>query len=220
VRPYYEHAGITIYHGDCREILPNLSDLGLILADPPYGIDFACNFDRLPGGGRNHADVFGDDEPFDPRHLLGISRYLILWGANNYARYLPPSNTWIVWDKRYGLDSDAFLGDAELAWTNLTGGVSICRLAWASGQSRMSEGRWHGTQKPIGVMRWCIDRVAWITSDNKLREWNGAICDPYMGSGTTLCAAKKLGRPAVGIEIREEYCEAAALRLSQEVLQF
>jgi len=122
VKPYHAEQGIEIYHGDCREILPTLSDIGLILADPPYGIDFATNFTRLPGGGQDHPRVFGDDGPFDPTHLLGISRYLILWGANNYARHLPPSNTWIVWDKRYGMDSDAFLGDAELAWTNLTGG--------------------------------------------------------------------------------------------------
>jgi len=220
VKPYHAEQGIEIYHGDCREILPTLSDIGLILADPPYGIDFATNFSRLPGGGQDHPRVFGDDGPFDPTHLLGISRYLILWGANNYARHLPPSNTWIVWDKRYGMDSDAFLGDAELAWTNLTGGVSLCRLPWASGPSRQSEGRWHGTQKPIGVMRWCIERVAWITSDNKLREWSGSICDPYMGSGTTLCAAKKLHRPAIGIEIQEQYCEIAANRLRQEVLAF
>jgi hypothetical protein len=122
VKPYHEEKGITIYHGDCREILPTLSGIGLILADPPYGIDFATNFTRLPGGGQDHPRVFDDDKPFDPTHLLGISRYLILWGAQNYARHLPPSNTWIVWDKRYGMDSDAFLGDAELAWTNLTGG--------------------------------------------------------------------------------------------------
>jgi hypothetical protein len=128
VKPYHEEKGITIYHGDCREVLPTLSDIGLILADPPYGIDFATNFQRLPGGGQNHPLVFGDDEPFDPTHLLGISRYVILWGAQNYARHLPPSNTWIVWDKRYGMDSDAFLGDAELAWTNLTGGYRCAAL--------------------------------------------------------------------------------------------
>lgn len=222
MKPYYEHAGITIYHGDCREVLPavDIPDDALLLADPPYGIDFQTNFSRLPCGGKDYPPVYGDDEPFDPSHLLNVGRWRILWGGQNYAHLLPSSNCWLIWNKRYGMDHDAYTGDAELAWTNLTGGCSIANIPWSSRAARESEGSWHGTQKPVGLMRFCIERVSWITSPAKLRDWQGTVVDPYMGSGTTLCAAAKLHRRAIGIEIKEEYCEIAANRLRQEVLAF
>jgi site-specific DNA-methyltransferase (adenine-specific) len=71
------------------------------------------------------------------------------------------------------------------------------------------KGQQHPTQKPITIMSWIVGRTP-----------DGVICDPYLGSGTTLCAAKDLGRQAIGIEIEERYCEIAATRLSQEVLPF
>lgn len=206
-----------IYHTDCREVLSELPNKALLLTDPPYGISMKTDFTTLPSGGIKHKEIHGDDHEFDAMHLLKFEK-IILWGANNYVRFLPPSNAWLVWDKRYGHDRDAFLGDAELAWTNLKGGVRICRIPWASPKDRASEGRWHGTQKPIGLMEWCIDRVGWITGPAKTKEWDGPIIDAYMGSGTTLCAAKKCGRPAIGIEIEEKYCEIAANRLRQSVL--
>ena len=223
VTPYYEEDGITIYHGDCREILPQLdrSEVGAIVSDPPYGIDIRPGLRGMHGASLQlHPRVIGDDSPFDPAHLLEWKRPTILWGANNFAARLPDSNAWIIWDKRYGYEPDAFFGDAEMAWSNLTGGARIIRLPWASGQDKQCEGRWHGTQKPIGVMRWCIDRLAWITGPAKLREWDGAILDPYCGSGTTLVAARKLGRRAIGVEIEEKYCEISAKRLSQKVFDF
>lgn len=222
MKPYYSHAGIEIYCGDCREILPyvDLEDW-LLLADPPYGINLDCNWSTFPGGGINHPDVTGDDEPFDPTHLFECkATWKILWGAQNYASFLPRANCWLVWYKRPDQQPDSYTGDAELAWTNLTGGVSVAEIPWSSSRDRMVDGKWHPTQKPISLMRWCIERVQWITSPYKLREWNGAVVDPYMGSGSTLCAAKKLHRRAIGIEIEERYCEIAAKRLSQEVLDF
>jgi site-specific DNA-methyltransferase (adenine-specific) len=222
MKPYYEEESAAIYHGDCRELLPELKlPIGAIISDPPYGIDIVPGLQRMPGRGYiKHPRVTGDRVPFDPTHLLQYKVPMILWGSNNFAARLPDSNSWIVWDKRDGAEPDAFFGDAEIAWSNLSGGVRIVRFPWASQSQRQSDGRWHGTQKPVAVMRWCIDRIAWITGPAKLRDWIGAVVDPYCGSGSTLVAAKKLNRPCVGIEIEEKYCEAAAERLRQEALHF
>lgn len=218
-KPYYDHDGITIYHGDCREILPLLEGIELIVTDPPYGIGMKTNFSQLPGGGLNHPPVFGDHKPFDPSHLLDFEK-TIIWGANNFAKDLPASNAWLVWDKRDGARPDAYTGDAELAWTNLTGGVRLLRLPWVTASERCVDGRWHGTQKPVALMRWCIARCDWAPSPYKLKKLEGLICDPYMGSGSTLRAAKDLGRKAIGIEIDERYCEVAAIRMGQEVMKW
>ena len=202
-------------------MLPQLDiRLGAIITDPPYGIDIRPGLQDIRGATlQHHPRVTGDNEPFYPSHLLAYDCPMILWGAQNYAARLPDSNAWIIWDKREGLEPDAFFGDCEIAWSNLSGGPRIVRYQWA-GAERCSDGRWHGTQKPVAVMRWCIDRIAWISGPAKLREWDGPILDPYTGSGSTLCAAKKLKRPAIGIEIEEKYCEIAAKRLSQKVLNF
>lgn len=101
------------------------------------------------------------------------------------------------------------LGEAELAWSNLLGATRVFRNLW-SGLLRSSERRdfYHPTQKPIALMEWCLQFFP-----------DGKVLDPYAGSGSTLIASKKTGRSAVGIEIEERYCEIAAKRLNQEVMQ-
>lgn len=222
MQPYYEHGGITIYHGDCRELLPTLPMPDLVLADPPYGVSErtkrgAAGRGSSPYslmGARDFPPVHGDDAPFDPAHLLGFKR-LVLFGANHYADKLPPSPSWFVWDKLDGLTSKRDIGfndngDAELAWSNLGGPVRILAHRWV-GLIRASEKvrHVHPTQKPVEIMARII---ANYSSDGDL------ILDPYMGSGPVLVSAKNLKRRAIGIEIEERYCEIAAQRLSQEVL--
>lgn len=217
MRPYYEENGITIYHGDCREILPSLSKVDLVLTDPPYGINYKPQ--RSQGNckkwqsQRPFGSVVNDGLPFDPALLLGYSR-LILWGGNHYASRLPDSGGWLVWDKKRGASqSRGFISsDAELAWTNIGGTVRLFPFMW-NGLCRDAEigEHYHPTQKPRALMKWCIQ----IAGDDM-----DTIVDPFMGSGTTLRAAKDLGRKAIGIEIEEKYCEVAANRLRQEVLNF
>ncbi len=127
---------------------------------------------------------------------------MILWGANHYASRLPDTATWLVWDKREGGASDDN-ADCEIAWSNAGGPARLFSHRWRGmvKASEREERRMHPTQKPIVLMRWCLGFV------------NGLVLDPYMGSGTTLVAAKLEGRKAIGIEIEERYCEIAAKRL-------
>ena len=213
MRPYYEQDGITIYHGNCREIVPALSWDALV-CDPPYGIAHPTDYLARKRGdwSRNYAQIAGDSEPFDPSWMLGLDVPSIIWGANHFGA-MPPSSGWLCWDKRVrqgvGVNDQS---DGELAWTNCVKGVRIFRHMW-NGYWRESERGtgFHPTQKPVALLKWCLT----------LRGVpDGLILDPYMGAGPTLVAAKDLGRRAIGIEIEERYCEIAAKRLAQGVLDF
>jgi len=237
MKVYYsdEHSEIWLYHGDCREILPqlqvadSLESKGLLLTDPPYGgglaVDFAERFKTKAGkwwncdnrrGQARHKPIIGDDEPFDPKVLLECPiETKVLWGANWYASKLPDRGGWWVWDKRNGArdvsEADWPMSEAELAWTSIGKGVRVFRHTWF-GLIRDSEQDrfFHPTQKPVALMRWCIENS----------KTKGIVVDPFCGSGPTLEAAKQLGHGAIGIEIEEKYCEIAAKRLSQEVFDF
>jgi site-specific DNA-methyltransferase (adenine-specific) len=212
LKPYYEHAGITIYHGDCREIVTSLGFDGIVLTDPPYGIDhptdYATRGRSAMADCRDYVRVHADNEPFDPRWLLGVGSQRILWGGNYFAHLLPPTSGWLVWDKERPDDLDQ--ATCELAWTDCVKGVRRIRHLWNGMIRAGSDELVHPTQKPESVMRWCL-LLRWT-------KGTGAVLDPFMGGGSTLVAAKDLGRKAIGIEIEERYCEIAAKRLSQEVL--
>jgi len=138
-----------------------------------------------------------------------MSKYQVFFGGNYFS--LPPSSCWLVWDKVNG-ESD--FADCELAWTNFPKAVRRIQWRWAGMlQEDMSnkEYRCHPTQKPLAVMKWVISQAP--------KECK-TLLDPFMGSGTTLVAAKALGLSAIGVEMDESYCESAAKRLSQEILDF
>lgn len=216
MKPYYEDASITIYHGDCREVLADAAQGGgmasaAIVSDPPYGMDYEHGARR--GGvklGHDGESIVGDQEPFDPTHLLLLGRPTILWGGNHFADKLPASRGWLIWDKRDDRPAND-QSDCEMAWTNVLGTARVFRRYWSGGVRtgrEQREGRLHVNQKPVELMHWCLGFL----------EADLIVVDPYMGSGSTLVAAKELGRRAVGIEIEERHCATAAGRLAQEVL--
>ena len=206
-KPYYQDDAVTIYHGDCREIVPTLGKVDLLLSDPPYGINWNCDYRswtkpsaKAQGGrsNRTYPQIHGDDKPFDPSEWFGFPK-VILWGAPCFMGMLP-NGTLLVWHKR----NSAFLAQAEAAWMK---GGSGCYV-YSEPVEKMQNERKHPTQKPLGLMMWCINKAGNAQT----------ILDPFMGSGTTLRAAKDLGRKAIGIELEERYCEISAKRMQQEVL--
>lgn len=207
--PYYQDEVVTIYNADCRKVLPFLERFDLLLTDPPYGIG-----DKL--GPRKRTDQnqwakhFNDGAPEWDRttpasHVIGemveAADLAIIWGGQFYD--LPAGRCWLTWNKIVRGWSSS---EHELAWTNLD--KPNRAFDYSHGQLATEGKSFHPTQKPLPLMRWCLGLVPDAAT----------VLDPFMGSGTTLVAAKLEGRKAVGIEISEKYCEAAANRLSQGVL--
>lgn len=199
MKPYYQDNNVTIYNADCREVMPHLDRVDLVLTDPPYGIG-----DRMQGGTWGAAEKYADFRAWDiaPDQTIlsavcSLGRQVIIWGGNYFA--LSPSRCWLVWDKKNAVPT---MADCELAWTNLDKPAK----RFSCGVGVHSFG--HPTEKPMPLFSWCIMQARDVQ----------CIADPFMGSGTSLRAAKNLGLKAVGIEIEEKYCEVAAKRMAQEVL--
>jgi hypothetical protein len=135
--------------------------------------------------------------------LFASAREHVIWGANYYPQHMRPSAGWLLWDKGQRIDQ----ADGELAATSRRGPLRIYTL---NRVAIASDGAVHPTQKPLELILWCLSFFPDCPR----------VLDPFMGSGTTLRAAKDLGRKAIGIEIEERYCEIAAKRLAQQVLEF
>jgi site-specific DNA-methyltransferase (adenine-specific)/modification methylase len=204
--------GVTLYQGDCREILPTLGKFDLVLTDPPYGIGLDTNNLRFSGGkgesqrkrGKRAGPAGGspianDAEPFDPTHLLTHGEQQIIWGWNNYPDLLPRGAT-LIWLKRNDDAFGSFLSDAELAWFSNGHGVYCVRDL---SNAAIAKEREHPTQKPVSLMAWCLAR------NPKARS----VLDPYMGVGSTGVAAVQSGRNFTGIEIDPGYFASACRRI-------
>ncbi len=192
----------TLYHGDCREVLPGLPKHDLLLTDPPYGLG-----DRWTGGtwftkgAYENDSVSWDDKP-PPAWLFGLmlekSNEQIIWGGNYFE--LPASRCWLAWVKR---DNMPTMADFELAWT------SFDKPAKEFYHARSGFERAHPTQKPTPVIAWCIQQAPKAIT----------ILDPFMGSGTTGVACAKLGKSFTGIERERKYFDIACERISRAQAQ-
>lgn len=210
MKPYFEEEGIVIFHGDCREILPQLPKVDLVLTDPPYGVgeDYASFEDSKA----NLAELVSE---FIPMALTSSTRSLITPGNSNQRLY--PQPTWtLAWVTPAGAGANPW---GFTCWQPILAYGPDPYLADALGSrpdiiihTETSEQNGHPCPKPIGLWKKILLRGSIKETD--------LILDPFMGSGTTLRAAKDLGRRAIGIEIEERYCEIASRRLAQKVLQF
>lgn len=225
VAPYYDEDGIQIFHGDCREILPGVRGAGAVVVDPPYGINT-----KSDGTGKINpwADLCNAAMFYE--WWVGQCRRAIaddgcVWSFLNWRSLVTfqkaacdlgwPIESLLVWDKEWigpggsrGLRPSyelvALWCGPDFSIEN-RGLPDIQRFKWAGHKPTG-----HPAEKPVPLARWLIHHSG---SD-------GPTLDPFMGSGTTLVAAKLEGRKAIGIEIEERYCEIAAKRLAQGVLPF
>ncbi len=216
MKPYYQDKWVTIYHGDCREILPELPKVDLVLTDPPYGLGIAksgslsikgASAKRLEYAPSNW-DIKPQKDTFDL--MLSHSQEQIIWGGNYFTDYLYPSQCWLIWYKKDGLPAKTF-ADCELAWTSFQRPAKVFNSRW-HGFIRDSKEKKLGvaTQKALDLFVWCLESFA---------EETDLVLDPFLGSGTTAEACQKLNRHCIGIEIEEKYCEIAANRCSQSVMR-
>jgi DNA modification methylase len=188
--------GVTLYCGDCREILPGLGKVDAVVTDPPYGIGIAANPVR-----QKHAKSDWDNAPPDATTfdlIRRVSSDQIIWGGNYFG--MPASQGFLIWDKKQ--PEDFSLAMCEMAWLSKQQPAKIWR------QSVLSYEKHHPTQKPVPLMEWCIRLVGAQT-----------ILDPFMGSGTTGVAAVNLGRKFIGVEKHEPYFEIALRRVSEALKQ-
>lgn len=210
MKPYYKHAGITIYHGDCREILPTLDKVDLVLTDPPYGMEFQSHYRII-----KHEKVIGDTAL--PLSLIVAAIQFAKRAAYVFCRWdnlpeMPPPKSVLAWVKNNWSMGDLAhehgrQWEACCFYAN-EGHEFTKRIPDVIYASRTGN-KLHPTEKPVHLLRQLIECNV-----------GDSVCDPCMGSGTTLRAAKDLGRRAIGIELKEQYCEIAARRLAQEVLEF
>lgn len=207
----------TLYNEDCRLILPTLRNVDAIVTDPPYGIkEGRANIkarDKAVGPAlkrgkriaiRSWEPQDWDDAAISPELIDSVrahARYQIIFGGNYYA--LPPTSCWLVWDKM----QSASFADCELAWTNLPKAIRRIQYRWNGmiRQNREPRGD-HPTQKPIGVMRWCIQHLPCNVK---------TILDPFAGSGTTGVAAVLEGKAFIGIEREKQYFDAMCRRIER-----
>jgi site-specific DNA-methyltransferase (adenine-specific) len=193
--------GVTLWLGDCREILPHVGPFDAVVTDPPYGVKVNRGDGSRAAASRT---ITGDEKPPEIAHLASYPA--IIWGGNNFCDQLPRSTGWLVWFKHHPDKSEH--SQAELAWTNAVRTVRHYSEAY-HGFMRAADGWHHPTQKPPGLMKWCLNFLPSATT----------IVDPYMGSGTTGIAAAKSGRRFIGIEIDPKYFDIACKRISEALRQ-
>lgn len=253
MKPYYDEGGITIYHGDCREVLPQLSNIGLVVTSPPYNLrrslddtpNEAMHNRARPGWGNRSQRLtdgyseHGDDLPLEEyrawqREVVGACwRSLSDTGAIYYNHKPRVQRGRVLLPTEFV--PDEVLLRQVIIWDRITKGMAFVPQAYNTGhewilllaqpgfmlrsrsESAVSDiwrfhpdtqGHGHPCPFPIGIPATAITTAS----------FDGPVLDPFMGSGTTLRAAKDLGHRAIGIELTERYCETAVQRLGQEVL--
>lgn len=212
VEPYYQDELVTLYHGDCREVTEWLN-ADVLVTDPPYGIDYQSGSRRDTLA----ASILGDKDTTSRDDVLAAwgDRPAIVFGTWRIPR---PEGTRarLIWDTKGALG----MGDLSIPWkpsdqeiyvlgSGFSGRRDTNVLTCAPVQSMAKNGRQHPHEKPVPLLERLLVKCP-----------PGVVADPFAGSGSTLRAAKNLGRRCIGVELNERYCEVIAKRLDQYALDF
>lgn len=194
--------GVTLYQGDCMDLLPHLEGIDAVATDPPYPVDIIGSKSRI-----KYAESYSD---FDPTPFLKWD--CLFWGASEFSDKLP-KGSFLVWMKRaVECTQPKSYADGELAWTTINTPLKIIRHISDGCIRQGEEGgvpRIHPFQKPVRVM---VESLSFFPE-------GATILDPYMGSGSTIIAAIRTGRKAIGIEKDPEHFETARKRIEFELAQ-
>jgi DNA modification methylase len=226
VKPYYEDESVTLYHGDCREVLPTIDSASVdsLITDPPYGLNIG--YGRTALGTReiagDHDDALLTGVLADVDHVLRPNAWSIIFCSYTHSGKAQEASvaagfkvkTVLVWDKGMPSLGEGIRNQHELAVIAKRGqlpaerftGGNVWRITRETGRPL------HPHMKPQSLMTRLVDYYS--------PERGGTVLDPFAGSGSTLVAAVRLSRKAIGIEVDEAYCELIAKRLSQRVFDF
>ena len=198
----YGMSEVKLYLGDCLEVMKSIPDKSVdaVITDPPYGIGINKS-NRLSVSRGFGDDVWDSERVIEHMGFIADKfgcKDMVVWGGNYYADVLPISRGWLIWDK---VNKGRDFGEAELAWTNHD---SVIRK-YEKFPVNMDGGKLHPTQKPIEVIKWCMEYLE-LSDDT-------TILDPFMGSGTTGVACVQTGRNFIGIEIDPTYYAIAEKRI-------
>jgi site-specific DNA-methyltransferase (adenine-specific) len=200
----------TLYLGCANEILPSLGKVDAVVTDPPYGIDIG-GAKSIGGAGKiTKATEYGkhdwDKSGLTAKQFAALKRAggdFIIWGANHLADIIGKHPGVLIWDKKCQNGWDDTFSDAETAACSSITRAKVFRHLWVGALRKGGEERDHPTQKPVALMRWCLNFVPNAQS----------ILDPFMGSGTTGVAAVQMGRSFIGIEREPKYFDIACKRI-------
>jgi len=217
--PYYERDGITIYCGDCRDVLPTLEAIDVLLTDPPYGVEGGRGGQaRERGKARYKAGEWEDTRgyiatvviPVITSILAKVKRAAITPGVRSLFLYPEPADMGAFYTPAaIGVGPWGFQTIHPILFYGRDYRAGLGALPTGRILTEAAEDNGHPCAKPLRAWRWLLEKIS---------EPGDLILDPFMGSGTTARACKDLGRRFVGIEIEERYCEIAIKRLAQEVL--
>ncbi len=205
IEPYYQDDFVQLFHADCLEHPELWTGADVLVTDPPYGMDYASGYQDYAAIGGDH-----DTTMRDKAFALWRNKPALVFGRWNIPRPALPRHQ-LIWSKA----PDLGMGDLSFPWGHSFEEIYVYGDGWQGPRgpnvltrpTPTKNNRVHPTPKPVPLMEALIAKCP-----------PGVVADPFAGSGSTLVAAKVLGRKAVGVELEEKYAEIAAQRLAQDAL--